>query len=479
MNIPVVIYIAARVLEVEGVFMMLPFAVGMIYKESSAYAYLIVGVIEFMIGFLISRKKPGNSNFYAKEGFVAVSLCWIIMGVIGALPFVLSGDIPEFYNAFFETVSGFTTTGASILTNVEGLTHASLMWRCFTHWLGGMGVLVFVLSILPLGGAKNIYLMRAESPGPSVGKLVPKVRSTAANLYRIYFFMTILEVIFLLAGGMDVFSSFALSFATAGTGGFGLLNDSCAGYSSYVQIVITVFMILFGVNFSVYYLLLTRKFRQALSCEEIRWYFGIIFISIALITINVLHLFDYHVADALKNVAFTVGSIITTTGFATSDFNEWPAFSQTILVGLMFIGACAGSTGGGLKVSRIVIYLKTVGKAIEQYIHPRSIKIVKFEGKQVEHEVIRGVNTFLITYIILYVLSMLVISLDNFSFTTNFTAVAAAINNIGPGLDMVGPTGNFSQFSVLSKMILVFDMLAGRLEIFPILLLFVKSTYKK
>ncbi len=480
MNYPLIVYILGRVLQVEGTFMLLPFLVGLCYKESEAFSFLAVGLVEFLIGFFVCKKKPESAGFYAKEGFVTVSLCWIILSIIGSLPFVINCDISDFLNAVFETVSGFSTTGASILEDVEAMSHCSLLWRSFTHWIGGMGVLVFVLSILPLAGAQNIYLMKAESPGPSVGKLVPKVKSTASNLYKIYCVMTLLQLLFLLFGGLDLFSALNISFSTAGTGGFGILNSSCGEYSSYIQIVITLFMILFGINFSVYYLMLTKKWRQALNCEEMHWYLGIMLTAAVLIMANLLCTGQFSgILETLKNVAFTVAAIMTSTGFATIDFETWPMFSQTILVMLMFVGACAGSTGGGLKVSRIVLYLKSVKKMIGQYLHPRSIKIVKFEGKQVEHDVIRGVNMFLITYAFIFAASMLLISLDGFSFTTNFTAVATTLNNIGPGLDAVGPTHNFSGFSGFSKIVLIFDMLAGRLEIFPILLLFAPSTYKK
>lgn len=478
MNIPVVVYILGRVMQVEGAFMLLPAFVGLLYKETAGLSFLLVGGIEFLAGLLIILKKPENKSFFAKEGFVTVSLSWILLAIIGALPYVLNGDIPHYLDALFETVSGFTTTGASILGSVEALNQCSKFWRCFSNWIGGMGVLVFVLSILPLAGAQNIYLMKAESPGPTVGKLVPKVKSTAANLYKIYCGMTLIEVVLLLLGGLDGFSAITMSFATAGTGGFGILNSSCLEYSPYVQVVITIFMILFAVNFSVYYLLLTKRFRQAFGCEEMRWFFAIIIVAVIAITLNVWDMFD-GVGEAVRHVAFTVGSLMTSTGFSTVDYNMWPEFSKTILLMLMFVGACAGSTGGGMKVSRMVIYLKSVKKMIEQYIHPRSIKIVKFEGKQVEHEVVRGINMFLITYIFLFAVSVLLISFDNFGFTTNFSAVAATINNTGPGLEMVGPCGNYAMFSPLSKMVLAFDMLAGRLEIFPLLLLFAPTTYKR
>lgn len=465
-------------MQVEGAFMLLPAFVGLLYKETAGLSFLLVGGIEFLAGLLIILKKPENKSFFAKEGFVTVSLSWILLAIIGALPYVLNGDIPHYLDALFETVSGFTTTGASILGSVEALNQCSKFWRCFSNWIGGMGVLVFVLSILPLAGAQNIYLMKAESPGPTVGKLVPKVKSTAANLYKIYCGMTLIEIVLLLLGGLDGFSAITMSFATAGTGGFGILNSSCLEYSPYVQVVITIFMILFAVNFSVYYLLLTKRFRQAFGCEEMRWFFAIIIVAVIAITLNVWDMFD-GVGEAVRHVAFTVGSLMTSTGFSTVDYNMWPEFSKTILLMLMFVGACAGSTGGGMKVSRMVIYLKSVKKMIEQYIHPRSIKIVKFEGKQVEHEVVRGINMFLITYIFLFAVSVLLISFDNFGFTTNFSAVAATINNTGPGLEMVGPSGNYAMFSPLSKMVLAFDMLAGRLEIFPLLLLFAPTTYKR
>lgn len=479
MNIPIVIYILGRVMLVEGVFMAAPAVVGLCYQQfDAAIAFWAIGFIEALLGFVVSFKKPTNTSFYAKEGFVITSLSWVVLGVIGAIPFVISGDIPNYLDALFETVSGFTTTGASILSDVERLSKPAIFWRSFSHWLGGMGVLVFVLIVLPLSSAQNIYLMRAESPGPSVGKLVPKVKSTAGNLYKIYCTMTVTEMIVLLIGGMDVFSAMTMSFGTAGTGGFGILNSSCGEYSSFVQITITVFMLLFAINFSVYYLLITKKFRQALACEELRWFLGIVFVSIALIAFNSREYFT-SIGSNLKHVSFTVASIISSTGFSTVDFNQWPEFSKSIILALMFCGACAGSTGGGMKVSRMVIYLKSLKKIIGQYLHPRSVKIIKFEGKQIEHDVVRGVNTFLIAFAFIFAASTLLISLDNFSFETNFSAVAATMNNIGPGFDAVGPTSNFSNFSWHSKIVLIFDMLLGRLEIFPILLLFAPSTYKK
>ena len=380
----------------------------------------------------------------------------------------------------FETISGFTTTGASILSDVEALSPSLLMWRSFTHWVGGMGVLVFVLAILPLaGGGYSMYLMRAESPGPSVGKLTPKVKNTAKILYLIYLVMTVLQMILLLIGGMPLFDSLATSFGTAGTGGFGIWNDSIAHYNSYyLQGVITVFMILFGVNFNVYYLLSIRKWKEALQCDEARVYFGIIACSILVITINIRAMFPT-LFDAFHHAAFQVGTIITTTGFSTVDFDQWPELSKTILVGLMLVGACAGSTGGGMKVSRFIIWFKEIRKEIASLLHPRSVKVLKTEGKVIEPSVVSSVNAYFITYFFLYAASVLIVSLDNFDFTSNFTAVAATLNNIGPGLGAVGPTCNFGGFSILSKLVLMFDMLAGRLELFPMLLLFSPSTWKK
>jgi len=380
----------------------------------------------------------------------------------------------------FETISGFTTTGASILSDVEALSPSLLMWRSFTHWVGGMGVLVFVLAILPLaGGGYSMYLMRAESPGPSVGKLTPKVKNTAKILYLIYLVMTVLQMILLLIGGMPLFDSLATSFGTAGTGGFGIWNDSIAHYNSYyLQGVITVFMILFGVNFNVYYLLSIRKWKEALQCDEARVYFGIIACSILVITINIRAMFPT-LFDAFHHAAFQVGTIITTTGFSTVDFDQWPELSKTILVGLMLVGACAGSTGGGMKVSRFIIWFKEIRKEIASLLHPRSVKVLKTEGKVIEPSVVSSVNAYFITYFFLYAASVLIVSLDNFDFVSNFTAVAATLNNIGPGLGAVGPTCNFGGFSILSKLVLMFDMLAGRLELFPMLLLFSPSTWKK
>ncbi len=478
MNKKIIIYLLGWILIIEAVFMLFPCIVALIYKETSGIWFAAVMAVCGGIGLVCIHKKPENLVFFAKEGFVSVSLSWIVLSFFGALPFYLSGEIPRFEDAMFEIISGFTTTGASILTDVESLSKCMIMWRSVTHWIGGMGVLVFILSILPLAGGYNMYIMKAESPGPSVGKLVPKVRTTAKILYKIYLFMTVLQILLLLIGGMPLFDSLAISFGTAGTGGFGIKNDSMAFYNSYyLQGVVTVFMILFGINFNVYYLFLIRHPKEAFRCEEARAYLGIIAGSILLITLNIRGSFE-NIFSAFHHAAFQVGSIITTTGYSTVDFDLWPEFSKGILVVLMFIGACAGSTGGGFKVSRVVILLKAIKKELGSLIHPRSVKILKLEGKPIEHNVMRSINTFLGAYILIFTSSVLVVSLDNFDLTTNFTAVAATFNNIGPGLGGAGPLQNFSHFSPLSKMVMMFDMLAGRLEVFPMLLLFAPSTWK-
>lgn len=471
MNRTMIIYILGCILKTEGVLMALPCLVALIYHESQGIAYVIVAVLSLIAGMLLTIRKPKDYIIYLKEGCIATSLSWILMGIVGSFPFMITGEISSFIDALFETVSGFTTTGASILSDVESLSHCSIIWRSFTHWIGGMGVLVFIIAIVPLSGGSNINLMRAESPGPSVGKLVPKVRHTARILYIIYFGLTLLEFIILVMAKMPVFDAVNTSFATAGTGGFGIKNDSIGSYSVAIQWIVTIFMILFGVNFNAYYLLFFGSIKKALSMEEVRVYFGIILAAITAITINIYSMCS-GVWDAITKSAFQVGSIITTTGFSTTDFNLWPQTSKTILVLLMFVGACAGSTGGGIKVSRFVILIKTIIKELNSYIHPRSVKKIKVEGKPVEHEVIRSVNVYMITFILTFVVSVFLVSLEGKDLTTNFTAVAATINNIGPGLELAGPTHNFGHFGILSKIVIIFDMLAGRLELFPMLLLF-------
>ena len=429
-------------------------------------------------GMFASRKKPKNSLYFAKEGFVIVALSWIVMSIFGALPFVISGEIPNFTDALFETISGFTTTGASVLSDVEVLSHCSLIWRSFTHWIGGMGVFVFLLAVLPLAGGYNMHLMRAESPGPSVGKLVPKVRDTAKILYVIYFVMTVVEIVILLIAKMPLFDAVATAFGTAGTGGFGIKNNSMQGYSVAIQIIVTLFMILFGVNFNAYYMFLRKGSKNIFKIEEVRWYFIIILASVVIIGINIRDLFGSSFA-AFQQSAFQVASIITTTGYSTVDFDLWPELSKGILLVIMFIGACAGSTGGGIKVSRILILLKTIKQEMSYFIHPRSVKVIKMDNKAIGKETIRGVSIFLTTYVIIFGISVLILAFDNLDMITNFTAVAATFNNIGPGFELVGPTRNFGIFSPLAKYVLMFDMLAGRLELYPILVLFTPSVWRK
>ena len=477
MNYSVIRYILGWIMIVEAALMLMPAMVGLIYKESQGWSFIWVLAGSAALGGLLVIKKPQSMNFYVKEGFVTVALSWIIMSVVGCLPFVFNGDIPKFTDALFETISGFTTTGATILTDVEVLAKCSLFWRSFTHWIGGMGVLVFLLAIVPMTGGTNMNLMKAESPGPSVDKIVPKVRYNALILYGIYIVLTVLEIVFLVIGDMSVFEAFTTAFSTAGTGGFGIRNDSIASLSPYIQWVVTIFMILFGINFGVYFLLLTRKFKQAVKHEEARTYLIIIIVSALIIFKNIYDIMPSG-KDAIRHAFFQVASIMTTTGFMSADFDLWPVLSQTILVVIMFIGACAGSTGGGIKVSRIMILIKTMFKEITSFLHPRSVKKVTVEGKVVEHDTVRATNVFIVSYILIFVTSLFLITIDNNDLVTNFTSVAATINNVGPGLSMVGPTQNFSHFSGLSKYVFMFDMLAGRLEIFPLLLLFSPSVWK-
>ena len=471
MNTSIIRYILGQVLRLEGLFLFLPCMVSVIYWEASGLAFLSSALLCILLGTLMTVKKPTTHTFYLKEGCITTALSWIVLSIFGALPFYISGEIPSFTDALFETVSGFTTTGASILSDVEALSHCSLFWRSFTHWIGGMGVLVFLLAIVPLSGGSNINLMRAESPGPSVGKLVPKMKLTARILYGIYFVMTVIMIFLLLAGNMPLFEALCTAFGTAGTGGFGFLNDGMAFFSPYIQWVITIFMILFGVNFNAYYYILFRQFSKAFAMEEVRYYFLIILSAVAIIFIDILDMFST-AFEALTHAAFQVGSIITTTGYSTTDFNLWPQTSKCVLVLLMFIGACAGSTGGGMKVSRFVILFKNIGKEFHSYIHPRSVKKIQLDGKPVEHDVVRSINVYCFTFAAIFCASVLLISLEGYDFTTTFTAVAATFNNIGPGLELVGPMSNYGHLSDFSTWVLTFDMLAGRLELFPLLLLF-------
>ncbi len=479
MNIAMVFYLLGKVLLYEGILLGLPLAVSLGYREFlCTQAFLLTILLCIGIGFLLSRKKPEKNVFYLKEGLVITSLSWIVISIMGALPFLLTGAITSPIDALFETVSGFTTTGASILSNVEILPKSILFWRSFTNWIGGMGVLVFLLVLTPLKGGSHTNLMKAESPGPQVEKLVPKTQSTAAILYGIYIALTLLQIVFLLLGKMPLFDAVAAAMSTAGTGGFGIKNASMAEYSPYIQTVISVFMILFGVNFTFYFLLLCRKFKRALIMEEVRWYFVVILCACVIITWNITPLYS-GISEAFRYALFQVGSMITTTGFSTGDFNLWPQASKTILVLLMFVGACAGSTGGGIKISRFVTLFKTVRKETSNLLHPSRVGKLKNDGKSVPHEVVRAINVFMVAYILIFSASVFLISFDELDLITNFTAIAATLNNIGPGLEQVGPLGNYSVFSAGSKLVLIFDMLAGRLELFPILLLFTKETWRK
>lgn len=459
--------------------MSLPLLVSLIYRESSGMAFLAVAAACAAAGFMLVRKKPKDRTIYSREGIVTVALSWILLSILGALPFVISGEIPHVVDALFESISGFTTTGASILSDVEAMSRTSLFWRCFTNWIGGMGVLVFILAVLPAKeNGTNMHIMRAESPGPSVGKLVPRVRTTAIILYSIYFSLTIAEIIFLFIAGVPLYDAFTLTFATAGTGGFGIWSNSIAGYSAPVQYIIAIFLVLFGISFNAYFLILRRKIKQAVKSTEVLVYLGIIAASTIAITISIMPLFS-SAAESVRHSFFQVSSIMTTAGFATADFNAWPVIAKTILVILMFIGACSGSTGGGIKVSRLIILLKGIKREIEIVCHPRSVKRVKMDGRLIENDVVRSVNSYIAIYVIIFAASLLIVSLNGFDLVTNFTAVTTTINNVGPGLELVGPSSSFLHFSDLSKIVLMFNMLAGRLELLPLLMLFVPATWRR
>lgn len=480
MNKRSIIYILGWVLIVESVAMQIGTVTSLIYGEKEAIYFVATGVVCAILGVLaVKVKKPKNMVLYQKAGFAATALSWILLSLAGCMPFWLSGEIPHFIDAFYETVSGFTTTGSTILNDVEALSKGMLMWRSFLHWLGGMGVIVFLLAIIPkLGGQQNIFLMKAESPGPIIGKAVPRMRNYATMLYGIYITLTALEFILLLFGGLNVFEAINTSFSTAGTGGFGIYNSNAAAFDSYyVQMVIAVFMLLFGVNFSVYLCLIARKFKQSLKFEELWIYLGIVAASTAIIAFNISSIYKPY--DAFHQSFFYVTSIISTTGFGLTDVNKWPELSKTVIIILTFIGASAGSTGGGFKISRIILLFKEVRKEFSLLVHPRNVKLVKMDGKAVNHDIMRTTSMYLVLYIGVFAISFLLVSIDNMDFTTSFTAVAANLNNTGPGLGAVGPVGNYADFSILSKIVFIFDMLAGRLEIYPILLLFAPSAWKK
>ncbi len=478
MNYRVISYILGWVLSLEALFLTVSAAVGGLYGERTALSFLYAALICAALGIPAVVRKPRRMTFFMKEGFVTVALCWIVFSIFGALPFVFSGEIPHFTDALFETVSGFTTTGASVVSDVEVLSHCTLFWRSFTHWIGGMGVLVFLLAILPLAGGSQMYLMQAESPGPSVGKLVPKTRHTALILYALYILLSVVEFILLLCGGMSAFDAVNTTFATAGTGGFGIRNSSMADFSPYIQWVVAVFMMLFGINFNLYFLVLIGRGRQALRSEELRTYLGVIAAATLCIVLNT-RTAGMRLGDTVRHAFFQVSSIITTTGFATCDFDLWPSLSKCVLVLLMLVGACAGSTGGGIKISRVLILIKRAGEELHKFIFPNSVTKIRLEKKILDREVIHTTSAFLIVYVFIFAVSTLLVSIEGHDLETCFTAVAATFNNIGPGLSIVGPTRNFGFFSDFTKYVLIFDMLAGRLELFPMLILFSPRTWLK
>ena len=478
MNRRMICRVLGLILACEAVLLILPTVAGLCYGESVTH-FLITMALSGALGFLLTRVKPYSDVIYAKDGFVVVSLGWVLMSMIGALPFVLSGDIPHYIDALFETVSGFTTTGASILEDVEGLSRGCMFWRSFTHWIGGMGVLVFIMAVLPMSGEHSMHIMRAEVPGPTVGKLVPRVRQTAKILYLIYIAMTLLEMLLLLLGGMDFYDALLHAFATAGTGGFSTRGASIAAFDSlYLEMVIAVFMVLFGVNFNLYFLLLIGRWKDALKSEELHWYLGIIVASVMAIALGIGKMYG-GLATGLRHAFFYVASITSSTGFGTVDFVTWPEYCKWIIVMLMFCGACAGSTGGGIKTSRVIILFKNVACEIRQMIHPRTVTRVQLDGKRVDADGLKAVSTFFTSFMLLLITGSFLVSLDGYDMATNFSAVLSSLSNIGPGMSLIGPTGNYNIFSYGSKLVLTVMMLIGRLEIFPILILFSPSTWKK
>mgnify|MGYP002512930047 FL=1 len=472
----------SRILMVEAVFMLPALLISIFHKETKSIIGFVWSIlITFLFaGVLMVLCNNSSKSFYAREGLVCVGISWIVMSLLGCLPFFISGEIPNFMDALFETVSGFTTTGATILGEVEAMSRGCLYWRSFTHWLGGMGVLVFVLAIGSGGDSKSgftMHLLRAESPGPKVGKLVPKMKTTAEILYAIYIILTILNILFLLLGKMPLFDAVCTAFGTAGTGGFGIKNDSIAGYSPFIQNVCTVFMLLFGVNFSCYYMILIKQLKSVWKDEELRFYLGAVFASIFVIAWNIRGIYDT-IGETLRHAAFQVASIVTTTGFATTDFDLWPALSKMILLTLMLIGASAGSTGGGFKFARLLLILKSIRRNIRQVLQPQKIQVVRVNGQPVDEKILENTNAYLAIYVIIIVVSCIFVAIDGFSMTTNISAVIACFNNVGPGFEAVGATCNFAGFGYFSKLVLIMDMLAGRLEIFPILILFSGAAWR-
>ena len=479
MNYAVIAYVLGAIILIETAFMVPPLLVSWIYHERSGIWFLVTILAAALVGFLLTRVRARKRTLYVKEGFVITALAWIVISLVGAAPFTLSGQIPNYLDAVFEMVSGFTTTGSSILPNVEALDNCMNFWRCLSHWLGGMGILVFMLAIVNFSGGESNHLLKAESPGPTVSKMMPNMRKSSATLYAIYMGMTVVQIVLLLLGGMPLFDTLCTAFGTAGTGGFAIKVESIGYYHSYyLQGVVAVFMMLFGVNFNFYFFLLMRKVSTAFRNTEVWTYFAIIAASTLVITVNIAAGFS-SVFEAFHHAYFAVSSVITTTGFATVDFNLWPELSRTILVLLMIVGACAGSTGGGMKVSRFVILVKAASFEVRKLLHPRSVKVVTMDGKPVSKETISGVASYAVVYFLIAIVSILLVSLDNYDMDTTLTAVMATLNNIGPGLGLVGPAGNFGMFSPLSKIVMTLDMLLGRLELFPMLILFSPSTWRK
>lgn len=479
MNTRFVVQILGKMLKLEAAFFLLPLIVSIIYKESHTSSWLICILIAYAAGFLLTRVRPDTDGMYAKEGLTITALSWILLSAVGALPFLFTGTIPSFVDAFFETVSGFTTTGASILSDVEALPHSVLFWRSFTHFIGGMGVLVFALAIMPRISRRSIHLLRAESPGPVVGKLVSKLGDTARLLYFIYIAMTIVQILLLLLGGMPLFDSLLTAFGSAGTGGFAIKNTSMAYYSSpYLDLVVGVFIILFGVNFNIYYLMLMRQTRLAVKNEELRVYLGIVAASTIAIALTLLPVYEQSWKAWLDSF-FQVASVMTTTGFSTADFDAWPAFARSVLLLLMFIGASAGSTGGGLKVSRIVILWKGGAEALQKAFQPNRVKPPMYNGKPIAPGLLKSVGLYLFVYLLIFVAAVLILTLNRLDLITSFSAVAATLNNIGPGLGLVGPLQNYGSLNPLVKTVLTWCMLLGRLEVFPVLVLFMPQNWRK
>lgn len=479
MNKKMIVYILGKMMGVEGLLLLIPALVSLIYHEKSVISFLIVAAVLLVIYMVFGRKLPASKQIYGKEGFVIVGLAWILWSAFGALPFVISGSIPYYIDALFETISGFTTTGSTILADIEALPMGISFWRSFTHWIGGMGVLVFVMMITSLDDENAMPLMRAEVPGPEADKLVPKARHTARLLYGMYFVLTAAEVVFLLFGGMNLYDALLHAFSTAGTGGFSNRAASVSFYdSAYIDGVITVFMILFGINFNLYFFILLKDWKSILKNEELWAYLGIVGVSIAIITGNILKIYGT-VAHAFRYASFQVGSIITTTGFATADYDQWPELSKSILLALMFVGACAGSTGGGIKVSRLLIIVKSIRREVRKMLHPNAVTIIKVNGKKIGQDTLKNINLYLTCYIIIMIVSILLVSIDNFDFATTFSGVLTTMSNVGPGISKVGPVMNFQPFSAVSKLVFCFDMLIGRLEIFPYLLLLSPELWRR